>query len=73
MLFGDWILPFVYNIQFTGFQASVLLWTFLGGLVTLEQVAIRLPPAGSDHRRDEGLTDLPTASQKPAAPSVMGI
>lgn len=38
MLFADWILPFVYNIGFPGFQASVLVWLFLGGLVALEQV-----------------------------------
>ena len=38
MLFADWILPFVYNISFSGFQASVLVWLFLGGLVTLEQI-----------------------------------
>jgi hypothetical protein len=37
MLFADWILPFVYNIGFPGFQASVLVWLFLGGLVTVEQ------------------------------------
>jgi len=37
MLFADWILPFVYNIGFPGFQASVLVWLFLGGLVALEQ------------------------------------
>ncbi len=36
MLFADWILPFVYNIGFPGFQASVLVWLFLGGLVALE-------------------------------------
>lgn len=39
MLFADWILPFVYNIGFPGFQASVLVWLFLGGLVTLEGIA----------------------------------
>jgi hypothetical protein len=39
MLFADWILPFVYNIGFRGFQASVLVWLFLGGLVMLEQIA----------------------------------
>ncbi len=38
MLFADWMLPFVYNISFAGFQASVLVWLFLGGLVTLEQI-----------------------------------
>jgi hypothetical protein len=39
MLFADWILPFVYNIGFVGFQASVLVWLFLGGVVALEQMA----------------------------------
>ncbi len=39
MLMADWILPFVYNIGFSGFQASVLVWLFLGGLVALEQMA----------------------------------
>ncbi len=39
MLFADWILPFVYNIGFPGFQASVLVWLFLGGLVALEQMS----------------------------------
>ena len=41
MLFADWILPFVYNIGFPGFQASVLVWLFLGGLVALEQIMTR--------------------------------
>jgi hypothetical protein len=36
MMLADWILPFVYNIGFPGFQASVLVWLFLGGLVALE-------------------------------------
>lgn len=36
MLFLDWFLPFVYNVQFAGFQASVLVWLFLGGLVAIE-------------------------------------
>jgi hypothetical protein len=39
MALADWFLPFVYNIGFSGFQASVLLWMFFGGLITLEQVA----------------------------------
>jgi O-antigen ligase len=38
MVFADWILPFVYNIGFPGFQASVLVWLFMGGLVALEQM-----------------------------------
>ncbi|MCB0254175.1 MAG: O-antigen ligase family protein [Anaerolineae bacterium] len=40
MLLADWILPFVYNIGFEGFPASVLLWLFLGGLVVLEQLPL---------------------------------
>lgn len=36
MLTADWFLPFVYNISFRGFQASVLVWMFFGGLVVLE-------------------------------------
>jgi hypothetical protein len=38
MALADWILPFVYNISFYGFQASVLVWLFLGGLVALENM-----------------------------------
>lgn len=38
-MLGDWLLPFVYNIGIAGFRASVLAWTFLGGLVAMEQVA----------------------------------
>jgi len=36
MLLLDWFLPFVYNVGFPGFQASVLVWLFLGGLVAIE-------------------------------------
>ncbi len=43
MMFADWILPFIYNIGFSGFQASVLVWLFLGGLVALEQIAKQEP------------------------------
>jgi O-antigen ligase len=35
MMFADWLLPFVYNIGFPGFQASLLVWLFFGGLVTM--------------------------------------
>jgi len=38
MMLADWFLPFVYNIGFPGFQASVLVWLFLGGLVVLEDL-----------------------------------
>ena len=37
MLLADWVLPFVYNIGFPGFQASLLVWLFLGGLVAVDQ------------------------------------
>jgi hypothetical protein len=40
-ILGDWILPFVYNIGFAGFRASVMGWVFLGGLVALEQITRR--------------------------------
>jgi O-antigen ligase len=36
MLMLDWFLPFVYDVGFKGFQASALLWMFLGGLVSLD-------------------------------------
>ena len=34
----DWVLPFVYNIGLGGFRASVIVWMFLGGLVSLNQM-----------------------------------
>jgi O-antigen ligase len=36
--FGDWVIPFFYNINLGGFRASMLSWLFLGGLVALEQI-----------------------------------
>lgn len=35
---GDWVLPFVYNVGFNGFRASMLGWLFLGGLVALAHI-----------------------------------
>lgn len=40
---GDWFLPFVYNIGFRGFRASVLGWVFLGGLVALDHFSKSRP------------------------------
>jgi O-antigen ligase len=40
-VFGDWFLPFVYNIGLTGFRASVLGWLFLGGLVAVDRFTYR--------------------------------
>lgn len=37
MFLADWGLPFVYNIGFPGFQASVLVWLFMGGMVAVDQ------------------------------------
>jgi len=34
--FGDWILPFVYNVGLDGVRASILPWVFFGGLVALQ-------------------------------------
>lgn len=41
MLLADWMLPFVYNIGFPGFQASLLVWLFFGGLVPIEEVTTK--------------------------------
>ena len=35
--FGDWLIPFVYNVGVEGFRASILAWIFLGGLVAVDQ------------------------------------
>jgi hypothetical protein len=54
MLFADWILPFVYNIGFLGFQASVLVWLFLGGLVALERMGRSHIPTGTSANQEIG-------------------
>jgi hypothetical protein len=41
MALADWFLPFVYNLGFEGFQSSILIWMFFGGIVALEQRANR--------------------------------
>lgn len=38
-MFGDWLIPFVYNIGLNGFRASIFGWLFLGGLVVIERLA----------------------------------
>lgn len=43
MALADWILPFVYNIGFPGFQASVLVWLFMGGLLSLQAQSEKEP------------------------------
>ncbi len=34
--FGDWVIPFTYNVGFTGFRSSMLVWIFVGALVAIE-------------------------------------
>jgi hypothetical protein len=41
----DWFLPFVYNIGLSGFRASMLAWLFMGGLVSIEQMARQRSPS----------------------------
>ena len=43
MMLADWILPFVYNIGFNGFQASLLFWLFLGGVAALDYAGAAEP------------------------------
>jgi len=39
-MFGDWVLPFFYNIGLDGFRSSMLGWLFLGGLVSLKNMKL---------------------------------
>lgn len=34
--FGDWVLPFVYNVGLMGMRSSILPWIFFGALITLQ-------------------------------------
>ncbi len=36
-MFGDWIIPFVYNVGFAGFRASLIGWVFMGALVAMDR------------------------------------
>jgi O-antigen ligase len=53
---GDWVLPFVYNIGFQGFRASVIGWLFMGGLVAVGEIVARtsVRPDGSDETGRSG-------------------
>lgn len=44
-MLGDWIFPFVYNVGFFGFRASLFTFLFLGGLVALARILDGQPPA----------------------------
>jgi hypothetical protein len=48
-------LPFVYNIGFTGFRASVLAWLFLGGLISLEHVYLAKSNPRSTYSESKGI------------------
>jgi hypothetical protein len=40
-MMADWFLPFLYNIGFPGFRTSVLVWLFLGGLMSLDAIQMK--------------------------------
>nr|NIM04092.1 hypothetical protein [Armatimonadota bacterium]NIO95573.1 hypothetical protein [Armatimonadota bacterium] len=46
-MFGDWVLPFVYNIGLRGMRSSILGWLFLGGVLALEAITQRAGSAAS--------------------------
>lgn len=52
-LLGDWFLPFVYNVGFNGFRASVLGWIFLGGLLVLDRQSRVSKRFGWQKRRND--------------------
>jgi hypothetical protein len=37
-MLGDWIIPFVYNVGFNGFRASMFAWLFLGAILAMDQM-----------------------------------
>ncbi|MEJ5201850.1 MAG: O-antigen ligase family protein [Anaerolineales bacterium] len=37
-ILGDWFLPFLYNIGFSGFRSSVYAWLFIGSLLALDVI-----------------------------------
>lgn len=41
--FGDWVLPFVYNVGLDGVRASILPWIFFGGLIVLDRKQRKQP------------------------------
>ena len=44
-MLGDWIVPFVYNVGFSGFRASMFAWLFLGALLAMHHM---YPPAETE-------------------------
>lgn len=37
-IFGDWFLPFIYNVGIVGIRSSILGWVFLGTLVAIQRM-----------------------------------
>jgi O-antigen ligase len=42
-MLGDWVIPFVYNVGFAGFRASLLGWFFMGALLALARFSKVVP------------------------------
>lgn len=38
MFFGDWVLPFAYNVTITGYSFTVFTWIFVGTLICIRQL-----------------------------------
>ena len=57
-LFGDWVLPFVYNVGLEGFRASSLAWIFMGSVIALEQIQARSVSAEPELKADSLLPEL---------------
>ncbi len=61
-MFGDWLIPFVYNIGMDGFRTSMFAWLFLGGLVVIERMTEAQTKQASPHLEDD--TDLSTGKPR---------
>ncbi|MCP4357906.1 MAG: O-antigen ligase family protein, partial [Chloroflexi bacterium] len=35
-MFGDWIIPYVYNVTIRGLRSSMYAWLFLGGIIAID-------------------------------------
>lgn len=46
-LFGDWVIPFVYNVGFDGFRASIFSWLFIGGMSAIERYLLEEHQTGN--------------------------
>lgn len=42
-MLGDWVIPFVYNVGYDGFRASLLGWFFMGALIAVERMMKSAP------------------------------